>query len=56
MDARGEVTSFQSAWSTGVGVRILPTALVDTLLRVDFARLHAPDGSWFVQFGINQYI
>lgn len=56
MNAKGYATSWIGAWSTGAGIRILPTALVDTLLRVDVARLHYPFGSWFVQFGINQYI
>ncbi len=56
MDARGDATPWVNAWSTGAGVRILPTALVDTLLRFDVARLHAPNGSWFYQLGITQYI
>lgn len=56
MNATGEATTWLGAWSTGAGIRVLPTALVDTLLRVDLARLHYPFGSWLVQFGINQYI
>lgn len=56
MDARGDATPWVNAWSTGAGLRILPTALVDTLLRFDVARLHAPNGSWFYQLGITQYI
>jgi hypothetical protein len=56
MDAAGDVTGWERAWSTGVGARLLPTALVDTLLRVDVSRLHEPIGAWLVQFGINQYI
>jgi len=55
MDARGEAQSTKTAWSTGAGLRLLPTALVDTLLRVDVARLHQPNTAWFVQLGINQY-
>jgi len=55
MNARGETTNVLTAWSTGAGLRLLPTALVDTLLRVDVARLHHPNPSWFFQFGINQY-
>lgn len=31
------------------------TALVDTLLRLDVARIHHPLSTWFAQFGINQY-
>lgn len=56
MDAGGRATGWTTAWSTGAGVRVLPTALVDTLLRIDCSRLHYPTGAWFVQFGINQYI
>jgi hypothetical protein len=55
MDARGSSTSGMTAWSTGAGLRLLPTALVDTLLRVDVARVHHPLTAWFAQFGINQY-
>lgn len=55
MDARGKPTSEMTAWSTGAGLRLLPTALVDTLLRVDVARIHHPLTTWFAQFGINQY-
>jgi hypothetical protein len=55
MDARGRPTSETSAWSTGAGLRLLPTALVDTLLRIDIARIHHPLATWFAQFGINQY-
>jgi hypothetical protein len=56
MDAAGRPTGWTTAWSTGAGIRVLPTALVDTLLRVDLSRLHHPTGAWLVQFGINQYI
>ncbi len=55
MNARGSATSGLSAWSTGAGLRLLPTALVDTLLRADLARIHTPLSTWFVQLGINQY-
>lgn len=55
MNARGRATSAMTAWSTGAGLRLLPTALVDTLLRVDVARIHHPRAAWFAQFGINQY-
>ncbi|MBX3187053.1 MAG: hypothetical protein KF819_08565 [Labilithrix sp.] len=56
MNAAGEGTQWKGAWATGAGMRLLPTALVDTLLRVDVSRLHYPTGAWFVGFGINQYI
>lgn len=55
MNARGSAVTGEAAWSTGAGLRLLPTALVDTLLRVDLARLHRPFGAWFIQLGINQY-
>ena len=55
MDARGNATPDMTAWSTGAGLRLLPTALVDTLLRVDVARIQRPLSTWFVQVGINQY-
>lgn len=55
MDPRGEARSVETAWSTGAGLRLLPTALVDTLLRFDVARIHHPIEAWFAQFGINQY-
>jgi hypothetical protein len=55
MDARGKARPATSAWSTGAGLRLLPTALVDTLLRVDVAYLLHPFTTWFVQGGINQY-
>lgn len=56
MDANGERMPWINAISTGGGLRILPTALVDTLFRFDVARLHAPERTWFYQFGITQYI
>ena len=55
MNPSGSATSSMSAWSTGAGLRLLPTALVDTLLRADVARIHHPVTTWFAQFGINQY-
>ncbi|HQY61632.1 MAG: hypothetical protein IPQ09_08860 [Myxococcales bacterium] len=55
MDARGASTPAMTAWSTGAGLRLLPTALVDTLLRVDVARIHHPIATWFAQFGITQH-
>lgn len=59
MNARGHTTldGPLSAWSTGVGLRLLPTALVDTLLRLDGSRLWFPEShrTWFLQFGISQY-
>lgn len=55
MDVRGQPTDVRSAVSIGGGLRILPTALIDTLLRVDVARLVYPEKRWFFQIGIDQY-
>ena len=55
MNALGERTKWTHALSTGVGVRVVPTGLVHTLLRVDAARLHLPYVAWLVQGGISQY-
>lgn len=54
-DVTGTTAPWRSALSTGAGVRVLPTALIDTLLRVDVARRWLPDRGWFVQLGIDQY-
>lgn len=43
------------ALSVGGGMRVLPTWLANVVLRLDLARLIAPDQSWFLQFGVNQY-
>ena len=56
MNVSGDSMPWVNAISTGAGIRVLPTALVDTLLRIDVARLHAPERAWFYQFGITQYI
>lgn len=55
MDVRGNTREWRSALALGAGVRVLPTALIDTLLRVDLSRLLAPSQTWFVQVGIEQY-
>jgi len=55
MDARGVARPWQSALAVGGGVRLLPTALIDTVLRVDLSRLLLPNRVWFVQLGIEQY-
>lgn len=61
LDRSGGFERARCALAVGAGVRLLPTALVDTLLRLDGARLLAPmlsdeHGQWLVQFGINQYL
>jgi hypothetical protein len=55
MDLRGNVREWRSALAVGGGVRVLPTALIDTLLRVDVSRLLIDQPSWFLQVGIEQY-
>lgn len=60
VEVRGQPTEWLGALSTGARLCLLPTALVDTLLRIDGSRLHYPlhypFGAWFVQFGINRYL
>lgn len=55
MDQRGNLREWRSALAVGGGIRVLPTALIDTLLRVDVSRLLAPTQTWFLQVGIEQY-
>ncbi len=55
MNADGVPTKWLGAFAGGAGLRLIPTALVKTLLRVDGSRLVTPTGEWFVQFGIDQY-
>lgn len=52
---QGEVRPTAGAWSTGAGVRLIPTWLAGLLVRVDVARLWAPTPRWFVQLGAAQY-
>ncbi len=54
-DPAGRASRWLGAFSAGGGVRIIPTALVDTLLRLDLAHLVTPETDWFVQAGIAQY-
>jgi hypothetical protein len=44
-----------TALSLGAGTRLIPTWLAGLLLRVDAARLLAPESAWFVQVGLGQY-
>lgn len=55
MDLDGELQPWTSALGTGLGLRLVPTALTNLVLRVDLARLHLPEGNWLAQVGINQY-
>ena len=51
----GALRDWRGAVNIGTGVRIVPTFLSNTLLRVDFAQLLAPTPNSLVQFGITQY-
>lgn len=55
MDERGKPTRAKHAISAGAGVRLVPTFLTQLLLRLDLARLFAPEERWFLQFGVTQY-
>ena len=41
--------------NVGAGIRVVPTFLANTLLRVDFAQLLAPSPNSLLQIGITQY-
>ncbi|MCE3222625.1 MAG: hypothetical protein K0S58_805 [Nitrospira sp.] len=41
--------------NVGAGIRVIPTFLANTLLRVDFAQLLAPSPNSLIQVGITQY-
>ncbi|MCW5800111.1 MAG: hypothetical protein KIT40_16565 [Nitrospira sp.] len=51
----GRTQGWQQAINVGGGVRLIPTFLANTLLRVDFAQLLAPSSNSLIQFGITQY-
>jgi hypothetical protein len=51
----GQVRSWKGAVNIGAGLRIVPTSLTNTLLRVDLAQLWAPSPNSLVQIGITQY-
>ncbi len=55
MNADGQVSPWATAAGAGVGARLIPTALVGLLLRVDLARLFSPTELWFLQVGLSQY-
>ncbi|HRB82185.1 MAG TPA: hypothetical protein PK614_07975 [Nitrospira sp.] len=41
--------------NVGAGIRVVPTFLANTLLRVDFAQLLSPSPNSLIQVGITQY-
>ena len=51
----GKVMAWKGAANIGAGLRLIPTFLSNTLVRIYFARLLAPERTSFVQFGITQY-
>ncbi len=51
----GKLHDWRGAVNVGTGVRIVPTFLSNTLLRVDVAHLFSPSPNSLVQIGITQY-
>lgn len=51
----GKVQDWRGTVNIGAGVRIVPTFLSHTLLRVDVAHLFSPSQNSLIQFGITQY-
>lgn len=52
---RGTLRPWRGAVNVGAGVRVIPTFLSNTLLRIDLAQLFSPSPNSLVQFGITQY-
>jgi hypothetical protein len=55
MTAAGGRGDRNGALSVGTGARLVPTWISALILRVDVARLLAPETAWFAQIGLNQY-
>ncbi len=55
LTAEGQRGGFETAFSSGVGLRIIPLWLSEAVLRVDYARLLHPTRLGFWQFGVTQY-
>ena len=51
----GNLRDWRGAVNVGTGVRVIPTFLSNTLLRVDVAHLFSPSPNSLIQFGITQY-
>ena len=51
----GKLHHWQGAVNVGAGLRIIPTFLSNTLLRVDVAHLFSPTHNTLLQIGITQY-
>lgn len=52
---QGQLRAWRGAVSLGGGVRVIPTFLSNTLLRVDIGHLLSPSPNSLIQFGITQY-
>jgi outer membrane protein assembly factor BamA len=55
MTAQGGRGAQNAALSLGLGARVVPTWITSVVLRLDAARLLAPEPAWFIQLGLNQY-
>lgn len=55
MDVNGNRTEWLDAFSTGAGMRLVPTGWTNFLLRADASRIHTPTEEWLFQVGITQY-
>jgi len=55
MNVEGGTEDPRAALSTGLGLRLLPTAIATFVPRVDVGRRHLPDSAWFWTFGLSQY-
>jgi hypothetical protein len=55
MDELGRRGASHAALSLGAGLRLVPTWISSIVLRLDAARLLAPERAWFGQLGLKQY-
>ena len=53
--AEGKLQAWRGTVNIGAGIRLVPTFLSNTLLRVDVAHLFSPRPNSLSQFGITQY-
>ncbi len=51
----GWLGNWRGVLNVGGGLRLVPTFLANTLLRVDFAQLLGPSPNSLIQVGITQY-
>jgi len=55
MNEHGAPGDWVRALSLGAGVRLIPTFLAGLVVRIDSAWLQAPESTWLLQTGLNQY-